>query len=299
MMAEKTIVILGVTGMLGNGLFWGLNKKPGLKVWGTTRQNEGEKYFSHEENAQIIPNIDVLDIDGLAKLFSFLKPDLVINAVGLIKQNPAMDDTLLAIKLNSLLPHQLAQICKNTNARLVHFSTDCVFSGAKGNYLENDSSDAEDIYGKTKFLGEVSYPNALTVRTSIIGHGIESHLSLIDWFLDQKKSIKGYKNVIYSGLPTTEWANVIADYILPNPKLSGLYHVASEPISKFDLLELVSRVYNKKIKIEPVEEPVNDRSLNASRFTKKTGYHSPKWSQLIREMHNYYKSNKHFIKFRS
>lgn len=296
-MAKISVLILGATGMLGNGLFWGLNKRPNLKVWGTTRGDEGKKYFSSELNKQIMPFVDVLDAEGLLKLFSFVKPDMVINGVGLIKQNPDMDDTHLAIELNSLLPHRLAEICGKMEARLIHFSTDCVFSGLKGNYLETDPSDAKDIYGKSKFLGEVTLANALTVRTSIIGHGLETHLSLIDWFLVQKKSINGYKNVIYSGLPTVEWANIIADYILPNSKLSGLYHVAAEPIAKIDLLNLVSKIYGKKIAIKPVREPINDRSLNADRFRKRTGYQPPKWPILIKKMHQYYQTNSKFVKF--
>lgn len=293
----KTILIVGSTGMLGNGLFSGLSQRPDLEVYGTTRELEGKKFFSPVENQRIIPFIDVLDQKNFEKVLAKIKPEVVINAIGLIKQNPNMGDSELAIRLNSLLPHELAKSCRKFKARLIHFSTDCVFSGLKGNYLETDFADAKDFYGKTKFLGEVSYPNSLTVRTSIIGHGLELQASLVDWFLAQKGPISGYQNVIYSGLPTTEWVNIIADYIIPNKKLSGLYHVSAEPISKLELLKLIAKMYGKNITIEPVNDPINDRSLNSNRFRKKTGYTPPSWPQLIKKMYQYYKKNNQFIRF--
>jgi len=166
-------------------------------------------------------------------------------------------------------------------------STDCVFSGAKGNYTEQDISDAEDLYGKSKFIGEVDYPHSITLRTSIIGHELNSTHGLIEWFLAQQGSCRGYRRVIFSGLPTVVLAQVIRDVVIPKPELFGVYHVAAQPISKFDLLKLVAEVYGKTIDIVPDDVLVIDRSLNAQRFFVATGYKVPTWRDLIKTMYSY------------
>ena len=297
-MTKKKILIIGATGMLGNGIFSQLTKKRDLDVYGTVRYlGEAQKFLPEKLIPKIQPNIDVENIESLIKVFEKIKPHIVINCVGLIKQIMGSSDYQLAIYLNSFLPHRLAQLCQIFKVRLIHFSTDCVFSGQKGNYQEKDYADAPDLYGRTKYLGEVDYGNALTIRTSIIGHGLESHVSLIDWFLAQKGKIRGFSKVIYSGLPTVEQANIIDKYIIPNPRLKGLYHISARPISKYDLLKLVAKVYNKKIKIEPDDKIVADMSLDSSRFRKKTGYQPPNWRQLIQKMYQYYQTNPNFIKF--
>ena len=197
------------------------------------------------------------------------------------------DDPLQAIPINSLLPHRLAGLCALLSARLVHIGTDCIFSGEKGGYTENDPSDAKDLYGKSKFLGEVDYPHAVTLRTSIIGHELQSAHSLIGWFLSQQDHCKGYKRAIFSGLPTVALAQIIRDVVIPSPDLSGVYHVAAKPISKYDLLRLVADVYGKSIEIEPDDQLIIDRSLNADRFRQATGYVVPDWPELIKLMYSY------------
>ena len=293
---KNKILILGATGMLGNGLISSFKKYPNLEVFGTIRDKE-TKYFPDEILKWIIPNIDIENWNNLIKLFGFIKPDIVLNCVGLIKQIMGDQDNEAAIYMNALFPHRLSALCQASGARMIHFSTDCVFSGRKGNYCESDPSDALDIYGKTKYLGEVKDNHCLTIRTSIIGHGLESHVSLVDWFLAQKGEIKGYKNVIYSGLPTVEIGQIITEKIIPNQRLKGLYHVSADPISKYELLKLVSAIYDKKIKIQPVDQPVSDMSLNSDRFRKKIGYQPPAWPNLIKKMYHYYKTNPNFIKF--
>jgi dTDP-4-dehydrorhamnose reductase len=191
------------------------------------------------------------------------------------------------IPINSILPHRLANLCELAEARLIHISTDCVFSGEKGGYVEKDFSDAKDLYGRSKYLGEVDYPNSITLRTSIIGHELNSSKSLINWFLSQEGSVKGYKNAIFSGLPTNEMAKVIRDYVIPNPSLKGLYQVSADPISKFDLLQLVSDVYGKIIQIIPDDLVKIDRSLNSEKFCKATGFKPKPWPQLIKEMYEF------------
>ncbi|MCX7144299.1 MAG: SDR family oxidoreductase, partial [Proteobacteria bacterium] len=199
----------------------------------------------------------------------------------------SVDDPLQVIPINTLLPHRLAALCQATAARLVHISTDCVFSGEKGDYLEADFPDAYDLYGRTKLLGEVDYPHAITLRTSMIGHELAGSRSLIGWFLAQQGSVKGYTEVIFSGLPTVELSRVVRDFVLPRPDLRGVYHVAAKPISKYELLRLVAEIYRKTIKIVPDDQVISDRSLNAHRFCDSTGYVAPTWPELIRGMYEF------------
>lgn len=227
------------------------------------------------------------NIESVKKAISISSPDVIINCIGLIKQLDTANDPLHAVPINTLLPHQLSAMCKNIGARLIHISTDCVFSGKKGNYLESDFADAYDLYGRSKFLGEVHSSHAVTLRTSIIGHELTSKKSLICWFLDQHDTVKGFTNAIFSGLPTLELANIVHKVVLPHKTLSGLYHVATTPINKFDLLNLVAKAYSKNIVIVPDNSIAIDRSLNAQRFAEATGYVAPQWELLIQKMHEF------------
>lgn len=280
------ILVLGVTGMLGGAVFRAFNGDPAYSVWGTLRSSAGLKYFSDVELSSLLPGVDVLDQDALVAVLSSVRPDVVINCVGLIKQLSDAKDPLSALPINAMLPHRLARLCDLAGARLIHVSTDCVFSGLKGGYVEGDQSDAEDLYGKSKYIGELhDYPNAITLRTSIIGHELSSSYALVDWFLAQEGAVRGFSKAIFSGLPTVELARVMKDFVLPHPELNGLYHVAAEPIAKLDLLELIASQYEKTIEIRPDASLVIDRSLNSERFTLATGYKAPSWPQLIELMH--------------
>jgi dTDP-4-dehydrorhamnose reductase len=220
-------------------------------------------------------------------LFSSAKPDIVINCIGLVKQLAEADDPLAAIPINAMLPHRLARVCAVSGARLIHMSTDCVFAGTKGMYTETDFADAADLYGRSKLMGEVDYPNAITLRTSIIGHELTGARSLVGWFLAQEGPVKGFKRAVFSGLPTVEMAKLIRDYVIPHPELHGLYHVSAEPINKFDLLTLVAKTYGKSIEIVPEDQFVIDRSLDSSRFRQATGYAPKPWPELIRLMNRF------------
>jgi dTDP-4-dehydrorhamnose reductase len=195
-------------------------------------------------------------------------------------------DPLFSISLNAMFPHRLSLICRTAKIRLIHISTDCVFSGKKGNYEETDQSDAEDLYGRTKFLGELHYPHCVTLRTSIIGRELKSHLGLIEWFLSQTGTIRGYTRATYTGFTTDEISHIIQDYVIPNPSLSGLYHVSSDPISKYDLLLLAREAYKKEIEILPDSEFFCDRSLISTRFREQTGYQPPSWQEMIEKLAN-------------
>ena len=281
------VLVLGASGMLGNAMVRVLSEKEEWEVFGTARSSGVGRFFPPKVAGRLVPGIDVENHDALIRLFAQLRPDVVVNCIGLVKQLADADDPLLAIPINSLLPHRLAKLCDLAGARLVHMSTDCVFSGRKGGYRESDPSDAEDLYGKSKFLGEVDYPHAITLRTSIIGHELQGAHSLIGWFLSQEQQCKGFVKAIYSGLPTVVLARLVRDVIIPQAGLSGLYHVASKPISKYDLLCLVAKTYRKSIEIIPDSSLVIDRSLNADRFREATGYVAPDWPELIRAMHSY------------
>ena len=280
------ILVLGVTGMLGNAVFRVFSADASHETWGTLRNGSALQHFSRDCAARLVGGIDVLDQDSLAAVMAKVRPDVVINCVGLIKQLADAKDPLTALPINSMLPHRLARLCELVGARLIHVSTDCVFSGRKGLYQESDLSDAEDLYGKSKYIGELhDLPHAITLRTSIIGHELGSTYALVDWFLSQQGSIKGFTKAIFSGLPTVELARVMRDFVIPHPQLNGLYHVAAAPIDKFRLLSLVAAQYGKQIDIRPDAGLEIDRSLDGSRFREASGYMAPDWSELIRRMH--------------
>lgn len=278
------ILVLGVSGMLGHMMFRTLSRDPVLDVWGTARNSSVLGYFPDGMHSHIETGLDVMDTDCLVTTLGRLRPDVIINCVGLIKQLGQSNDPLLALPINSILPHRLARLAALSRARLVHISTDCVFSGKKGSYCELDQSDATDLYGKSKFIGEVDYPNAITLRTSIIGPELSNPQGLIGWFLSQDGPVKGFTRAIFSGLPTSELASVIGTYVLKKPELTGVYHVAAAPISKFELLEMVGGVYGKPTMIVPDDKIVIDRSLDASRFESATGYNAPEWPDLVARM---------------
>lgn len=283
----KNILVLGASGMLGHAVLRFFSQSPGYQVWGSARSWGVPSQLPSVVRERIVCGVDVENTDSLIKLFAVARPDVVINCIGLVKQLLQADDPLAAIPINALLPHRLAGLCEMVRARLVHISTDCVFAGTKGRYREADESDARDLYGRSKYLGEVDYPHAVTLRTSIIGHELNSAHSLVGWFLAQQGSVRGFTQAIFSGLPTVELARVIRDFVIPNPELTGTYHVSAEPISKFELLSLVANVYGKNIAITPDDKLVIDRSLDSSRFRQTTGYAPPSWPDLVAQMRDF------------
>jgi dTDP-4-dehydrorhamnose reductase len=283
---KTKILVFGATGMLGHTLFAKLSMRDDLDVYATARNTEGlSASLTSELLEKIINHVDADNFDSVLRSIADVRPDIVINCIGIIKQLPIAKDPLISITINALFPHRLAMACKAAGARLIHISTDCVFDGKKGNYTEEDPSDATDLYGRTKYLGEVQYPHSITLRTSIIGHELKGGHGLIEWFLAQEGKIKGYTNAIYSGFPTIEISNIISDYVIPNSDLQGLYHVSSNPISKYELLKLAAERYNKQIDVEPFPDFYLDRSLDSSLFQNITGYRPPSWQELIEKMY--------------
>ena len=283
------ILVIGASGLIGNTTFRVLAENENWDVFGTVRNGSVKRLFPLHIGKNIIPGVDVEHQDSLLKVLNLIKPSVVVNCAGLTKHKPEADDPLVSIPINTLMPHRLAGLCKLTNARLIHISSDCVFSGEKGGYCETDFTDAQDLYGKSKALGELHYPHTITLRTSTIGHELQSKYGLLDWFLSQEGKCYGYTRAIFSGLPTVVLAQIIRDFVIPNEKLSGLYHIAAKPISKFDLLNLIADIYGKTIDIEPEEDFVMDRSLNSERFSLATGYVAPEWPLLIKSLHEFWR----------
>lgn len=281
------VLVVGASGLIGSTIIRVMAEKKEWSVYGTIRSATNKRFFEPNIAENLLTDIDVESYDTLVTVFDRIRPDVVINSAGLTKHLPGAEDPLKAIPINALMPHRLAGLCKLIGARLIHISTDCVYSGKKGNYLESESGDSMDIYGKSKLLGEVDYSHAVTLRTSTIGHELQTKHGLLDWFLAQEGECNGYNRAIFSGLPTIVLAQIIRDIVIPNKELTGLYHVAGKAIGKYDLLQLIAKVYGKSINIIKDEKFTIDRSLNSDKFETATGYTPPDWPELIRLMHSY------------
>jgi dTDP-4-dehydrorhamnose reductase len=286
-MSAAKIIVLGGGGMLGHKMFQVLRERftgTFCTVWEDIRKPP----FDHVELLQgddVIMGVDVTDFPALGAVLSAFRPEYVVNCVGVIKQRAEAVSPIPSITINSLLPHKLAQMAARWGGRVIHFSTDCVFSGKRGGYVEEDFPDAEDLYGRTKFLGEVATANALTLRTSIIGRELSEHRSLLDWFLAQNhKTVRGYRRVIYSGVTTNYLAELVASIIQEPPGLNGLYQVASEPISKYDLLCLLRDAYQLDVRIEPDDLEASDRSMRHDKLREAIAYKCPPWPVLARQL---------------
>ena len=284
---NRRILVLGASGMMGNTMFRLFGESAGFAVTGTVRSRTAAQKLPPLLQDRLVIGIDVEEPEAVARLLDGLKPEMVINCVGVVKQLPQASDPLVTVPLNAILPHRLARQCQAVGARLVHLSTDCVFDGKGSLYREGDFASADDLYGRSKFLGEVDYPNAITLRTSTIGHELGGHHGLLEWFLAQSAPIRGFTRAIFSGLSTLELARTIRDFVVPNPQLHGLHHVSGAPIAKFDLLQMIAEIYGKKLEIVPDGSFVIDRSLDSSLFRDKTGYQPPAWPKLIIDMRRF------------
>jgi len=280
------VLVLGAAGMLGNAMLRVFAASPGYVVEGSARSAAGVRLLPQDLRVRVHTGVDAENFDALASLFGRVRPQVVVNCIGLVKQLAEADDPLAALPINALLPHRLSRLCALVGARLVHVSTDCVFAGTRGDYTEADAPDAQDLYGRSKLLGEVTDDaHAITLRTSIIGHELASNHGLVGWFLAQKSPVRGYAKAVFSGFPTVELAHIVRDHVLPYPALSGLYQVSAAPIDKLTLLRLVAAQYGRDTMITPDERLIIDRSLDSTRFRNATGYAPPAWPELVRRMH--------------
>ena len=280
------LLIVGANGMLGNTLYRYFSNK--YETIATSRSKSWSK--------DALEGYDISDLEKFDKLLNEFKPDIVLNCVGIIKQLKDSKDSIISIRANALWPHQLLEICKKHKAKMIHFSTDCVFTGKVGNYHETDTPDSVDLYGTTKRLGEVVNDlNALTLRTSIIGHEINTCVSLVDWFLSQKNECNGFSKAIYSGFPTISIAKIIDEYLiekLMKNEIHGLYHLSSDPINKYDLLNIIAKEYNKNITIHKDEKFEIDRSLNSDKLRQLIHFKPRSWDEYVAEMHQDYQNLK-------
>jgi dTDP-4-dehydrorhamnose reductase len=278
------VLILGGEGMLGHKVFQVLSSRFDTYVTFRQRESSAMEYpvYQGVEGERLLGGVDAANFDTVVRAFARVSPDVVINCIGIVKQLAEAKDALISIHLNALFPHRLYELCRVTGTRILHMSTDCVFSGRRGSYTEDDLPDPLDLYGRSKLLGEVSGPGALTLRTSIFGRDFAKQTALLEWFLSNRGGeVRGYTRAIYTGFPTQILADIMGDLIADYPDLSGLYHVASEPISKYDLLTRIRDAMGLEIEIEPYGDFYCDRSLDTSRFLEETGYSLPSWEEMI------------------
>ena len=277
------ILILGAGGMLGHKLWQHLSRRYARQTYATLRGARDESaYGGLFAGANVIDRVDALDRAALERVLDTIRPEVVINCIAVTKRREGAADALASIELNAALPHRLCAWGAAHGARIVHFSTDCVFDGRRGGYTEDSPTDAEDLYGRTKALGEIAAAGALTLRTSFIGRELSAKTELLEWFLAQRgKRIQGYRRALYTGVSTLWMAQLIGDLLARPAALSGVYQVAAPPISKFDLLVLARKAYNLAVEIEPADRIVIRRDLDGSRFSRATGIVVPAWEDMM------------------
>jgi len=272
--------------MLGHTLMSQFGAMDSVVVHGSARESGLlPEYLPADLLERVVLGVDASDLDSVRRAIGEVRPAIVVNCIGVIKQDPGVEDAVNTISVNSLFPHVLARECARQNAKLIQISTDCVFSGRRGHYSESDLPDPSDLYGRSKLLGEVTQAPHLTLRTSIIGHELGTARSLVDWFLSQSGQVKGFARAMYSGLTTTEFARVLAGVVFPRNEITGLFHVAATPISKFELLSLVALEYGWEGELLRDTAIAYDRTLSAEPFSALTGYRAPSWPEMIADMH--------------
>lgn len=276
------VLVMGADGMLGHQAARCLAADH--DVIATVRQPPTIDVSNALAGCKIVTSVDVRDPDLWLNLLHGIQPDVVVNCTGIVKQRPEAADPIKNIEVNSLFPHQLARACASTTARLVHLSTDCVFSGVRGNYSEADIADPVDLYGRSKLLGEPNGQQCLTIRTSMVGLELGSRSGLIEWFLSQDGDVPGYRRAIWSGLTTAELARLIARLIERHPDLRGTWHVSSRAISKYELLATLAEQLQRRAAVIPDDTVVVDRSLNSERFRAATGYEPPSHKTMLTEL---------------
>ena len=279
------ILVLGATGMLGHKLLQQFGQAH--DAWGTVRgAPDAAPAIPGVDRCRLIGGISASNLEAIRQTIQHVGAEAVLNCIGIVKQIDAGKDAIASISINALLPHQLSQVCAEAGARLIHFSTDCVFSGAGGPHLETDPPGPEDLYGRTKLLGELEAPHCFTIRSSIVGRELRRGTGLFDWFIAQQGGqVRGFRHALYTGLTTLAMADVVRLVLESHPELSGVWQVSSDAIDKCSLLELVNRVYGLGIRIEPEDQFHCDRRLDSSRFRQATGWAPPTWQAMIETMH--------------
>lgn len=277
------ILILGGTGMLGHRLYKSLSSKHEVKTTSRRHFSDLQHLDIFNKNA-IYDNADILNQNTLLNIVSDFQPEAIINAVGLIKQRADKENAFKNIQVNALFPHQLSLLGKACNARIIHFSTDCIFNGEKGGYTESDCSNATDIYGRTKYLGELQETHTITLRSSIIGFELFNKSSLLEWVLSQHGKIRGFTKALFTGFTTDEMARIVENILVNYPEKHGTYQVSSDPINKYELITLINQAFELNLDIEPYDDFECYRDLNSDRFRKEFQYTPPSWFDMITEL---------------
>jgi dTDP-4-dehydrorhamnose reductase len=278
------VLVLGAYGMLGHRLLLELDSRYDVSGIARSLRKWDAPIMKQLSAMNIIPGVNALDLDSVRSTIVQHRPDVVVNCIGIVKQIQSARDPITSITINSLFPHQLAKIVNEIGSQMIHFSTDCVFSGKEGGYTQNSNPDPVDLYGRSKLLGEVG-ERAITIRSSLIGREIGTKNGLVEWFLSNHgKSVKGFRKAIFSGLTTHEMAKVVEMLIDKRPIVNGVWQVASDPISKFELLKIINEDYRAGIVIAPDDQVHCDRSLNGELFVQATGYRPPNWNDMIKSM---------------
>ena len=270
--------------MLGHMALRYFSRVSNIEAFGTCRSRAGMRSITPLENGHLISDVEAYDLDKLESLLQNIKPTVVLNCIGIVKQSKDARSEIASIYVNSLFPHRLSLICKAAGSRLIHISTDCIYSGLNGPYHEASTPDPSDLYGRTKLLGEINYPNTITLRTSIVGPEIKSPTGLFSWFMSQHADVRGYTKAFFSGLTTVELCKVIHHHVIPQHNMTGIFNVSGPAISKYELLVLFKKKYSRQLQICPDESVVINRCLDARRFNEITGYHPPSWDQLVDHM---------------
>lgn len=278
------ILVLGGAGMLGHQIFLKLQKAFGESQVGCTLRKPKSHYdrFQIFKKSKVIEGVDVFDFTRTQEALFSYQPDVIVNCIGLTLRKKELADIEKCYTINGMLPHRLAKWGMQNNCKVIHFSTDCVFDGKKGNYTENDVPTADDPYGQSKFLGEIQHPNSLTLRLSIVGRELEGKTELLEWFLSQKgKSVQGYSKALYSGLTTNKVADEVVRILQSYPQLQGLYQVASQPISKFELLKMANEIFECKTEVNEKSDYIVDKTLSCDRYSSTTGFKKPSWKEML------------------
>lgn len=278
------VLVLGAGGMIGHIMYAKLKKT--CDVYGCLRRSIADyNQFKIFDPNKIFDGVDVNDFKNVETILNQLKPDVILNCIGITLRKKEINDLMACIDINSLFPHKLKAWVQNNGAHLIHFSTDCVFNGKNDFYNELSSPSANDTYGKTKYLGEVIGEHCLTIRGSMIGRELYGKSELLEWALSQSgKTILGYKNVSYSGVTTSTMADLIEKIILSGTLLTGLWHVSSMPISKFDLLVKINNAFNLKMKINEESDHCSKKNLNSDKIKKQLGFVCPSWDEMITQL---------------
>jgi len=280
------ILILGGNGMIGHKMYHIISKIHN-DTWVTLRKSLRSYSYSEIYNPEkVIDNVDLINFQIISNQLNKINPDIIINACGITIRRGIDILKSNSIILNSALPHFLNEWVTSNNKRLIHFSTDCVFTGAKGDYLDNDNKDALDLYGSTKSMGEVfDSKYAITLRGSMIGSELENKTELFEWFLKQNnKTIKGFNKVIYSGITTTKMAEIVLILINQYPNLNGIYNISSKPISKFELLKLWNDYFDINANIEIDNSYTSNKNLISNNFYKTISMKQPDWIELSSQL---------------